>query len=205
IILPAWLIQIARRRAIRWLEKRKRRSAYEGPMPTHVAREDDYTGEAVETVDPSDTSYDPTSDEEPAELLGTHLHHFIGDHLRRQEVRAIIREHSEEGKTYTDIAAARGLTEAQIANRILRFKKKYATRVTRRRTLFAVFKVLGWLAFGAFVFAVTWWLLHRRSDDIRPDPSRAVPSSSPSSSSSAPVFLQALPPGPDPSEQPPKP
>ena len=206
IVLPAWLMTIAHRRAIKWLAKRKRRAAYEGPMPTQVAREDDYTGEAVETADPTEASYDPEADEEPAELLGEHLQRLIGEHVRDGEVLAMIREHSDDGKSYAEIAAARGLTPAQVANRILRFKKKYGARVKRRRQLMTVLWAIGAGVLAAAVIAFAWYLLHPGPDDIRPDPSRAQPSSSPSASASAPVFLQALPPPPEPTDnQPQKP
>jgi DNA-directed RNA polymerase specialized sigma24 family protein len=205
IVLPAWLMTIAERRALRWLEMRTRRKKYEGPMPTHVAREDDYTGEAVETEDPAETAYDPDADEEPAELLGDHLRRLVGDHVRDAEVLAMVHEHSEEGKTYAEIAAARGLTPAQVANRILRFKAKYGARVKRRRQLLAVLWAVGAGLLAATLIALAWYLLHRRPEDIGPDPSRSVPSAAPSASASAPLFLQALPPGPEPSTEPEKP
>jgi DNA-directed RNA polymerase specialized sigma24 family protein len=205
IVLPRWLAAIAERTAMRWLDKRKRRSKYEGPMPTHVAREDDYTGEAVDTEDAADTSddpdYDPDNDEEPAELLGDHLDRLIGEHARDREVIAIIREASESGKSYAEIAAARGLTPAQVANRILRFKAKYATRVKRRRTSLFFLKVFGWTAAAAVALVVAWYLFLRpRTADIGPDPAIFQPRITPSASASAPLFLQALPP--DPSSSP---
>jgi len=201
IVFPGWLAPIARRTAIRWLEKRKRRSAYEGPMPVQVAREDDYTGEAVETEDPTETAYDPETDEEPEKLLGDDLDRMIGEHARDQEIRAIIHEHSEEKRSYADIAAARGMTEAQLAGRIKRFKKKYTARVQRRRAFLFFLKALGVTVAAAIVVAVAWYLLHRTGpDDIRPDPSRFEPPATPSAS--APVFLQALPPPPEPSVEP---
>jgi DNA-directed RNA polymerase specialized sigma24 family protein len=204
-VLPAWLMTIAERTAIRWLEKHNRRKKYEGPMPTHVAREDDYTGEAIETDDPADTSYDPEADPEPTELLGDHLRRLVGEHVRDGEVLDMVHEHSEDGKTYAEIADARGLTPAQVANRILRFKAKYGARVKRRRQLLAVLWAAGAGLLAAALIALAWYLLHRGPDDIGPDPSRSVPSAAPSASASTPLFLQALPPGPEPSAPPEKP
>ncbi|HEY5318008.1 MAG TPA: sigma-70 family RNA polymerase sigma factor, partial [Solirubrobacteraceae bacterium] len=211
-VLPGWFAQIARRRAIDWLRKTKRRKKYEGPMPVHVAREDDYTGQAIDTGDAAaispSFSYDPSADADPAKLLGDELDHFIGDHARDREVREMIREHSDDGKTYAEIAAARGLTPAQVANRILRFKVKYSARVQRRRQILfglALLKAAGWAAAILLSAFLAWYLLRRGPDDIRPDPSRSVPSATPSASASAPVFLQALPPPPEPSFAPDKP
>jgi RNA polymerase sigma factor (sigma-70 family) len=198
IVLPAWLMTIAERTAIRWLEKSKRRKKYEGRMPTHVAREDDYTGEAVETDDPTDRAYDPDEDQEPEELLGDILDRFIGDNARDRQIRDVIHEHSEKKKSYAQIAASLGLTEDQLAGRIKRFKAKYTTRVRRRRQLVFFLKAFGVAVFAGVAIALAWYLLHRVRDDIRPDPSPSVPSLTPSASASAPVFLQALPPPPEP-------
>jgi DNA-directed RNA polymerase specialized sigma24 family protein len=198
IVLPGWLAPIAVRTAIRWLEKRKRRSKYEGPMPTRDAREDDYTGEPIDDEDAADAAHEPDDDTEPAELLGTHLDRLIGDHARDQEVRAFIKESSEGGKTYAEIAAARGLTEAQVVNRIKRFKKKYAARVKRRRQLMVVLWALGAGLVAAIAIALAWWLLHRVPDDIGPDPSPPAPSAS----APGPEFLNSQPPAPAPDRKP---
>jgi DNA-directed RNA polymerase specialized sigma24 family protein len=201
--LPGWLATIARRRAADWLRKRKRREKHEGAMPARAAGEDAYTGEAIHDGDDGDPSYDPTTVETPVELLGEELDRLIGSHVRDAEVRAMVRE-SDDGKTYAQIAAARGLTERQVANRILRFKVKYTARVKRER-LWTLLVKLAWgagaLAVAAAVVAIVLYFRRPRTEDIGPDPSRAVPSA-PSASASAPVFLQALPPVPEPSAPP---
>jgi DNA-directed RNA polymerase specialized sigma24 family protein len=203
IVLPGWLAAIARRTAMRWLTKRKRRAKYEGPMPSRVAREDDYTGKAADADDAPEPFYDPAADEEPAKLLGEELDRRIGDNVRDKEVREMIREASEEEKTYAQIAAERGLTPAQVANRILRFKVKYAARVKRDRQ-WAFFVKLAWGTAGAGALAAIFlalYLLRHRTEGIGRDPS--LPERpSPSASASTPVFLQALPPPPEPSTAP---
>jgi DNA-directed RNA polymerase specialized sigma24 family protein len=199
-VLPAWLDAIARRVAIRWLEKRARRAKYEGAMPQQVAREDDYTGETLDDADDQgdfDPTYDPDADGEPGELLGPYLDRLIGDHGRDRETRAMLREHAEEQKSFAAIATARGLSPAQVANRVLRFKKKYGRAVKRRRTLMLMLRMAGGLVLAGALALLVWWLLHR-TRDILPDPERSEPRSTPSASASAPYFLQALPPGPDP-------
>jgi RNA polymerase sigma factor (sigma-70 family) len=200
--LPGWLAMVTRRRAIDWLRKRTRREKYEGRMPVHVEREDDYTGEAIDDGDVADTSYDPTSDETPVEILGEELDRFIGDNARDRDVRDIVREH-DDGKTYAEIAAARGITPAQVHNRILRFKTKYAARVKRERQWAFWIKLAWWsggIAVAAAVGLLLYLFLRPRADDIGPDPSRFEPA--PSASASAPVFPQALPPPPEPSALP---
>jgi hypothetical protein len=61
--------------------------------------------------------------------------------------------------------------------------------------------VLGGLALLAVAVAAYVFWPRPHPDDIGPDPSRAVPTA-PSASASAPVFLQALPPVPEPSAPP---
>jgi hypothetical protein len=192
-VLPAWLARIARRVGAKWLDKRKRRSKYEGDMPVRVAREDDYTGEARDDDGGRGEVLELQGDD-PGKMLGPYLDKLIGSHEGDREVREILREHAERKKPYKAIAAERGLTETQLANRIHRFKAKYAPRVKRRRTQMFVLKAF--LAFAAGVAAVilAWWLLSRRPD-IRPDPS--PPRLAPSASASAPPpepFMPAKPP-----------
>jgi DNA-directed RNA polymerase specialized sigma24 family protein len=200
-VLPGWLAEIARRVAIRWLEKRGRRAKHEGPMPQHVAQEDAYTGAVADDEGDSDPAYRLEADDEPGDLLGAHLDRLIGTHLHDQETRAILREHAEEARSYADIAAARGLTEAQVANRILRFKKKYAPRVKRRRDLLLVLKLFGGVALAAAALVALWWLLHP-APEIGPDPSVDEPSPAPSATASAEEFNAAGPTQPEPRRKP---
>ena len=201
IVLPAWFASVCRYEVADFVRKRKRRKKYEGKMPTRVAREDAYTGAPVEDDDPVDPSYDPEADEEPDNLLGSHLDCLVAGHARDAETRSFIREHAEEKRPYKEIAARRGLTEAQIANRIYRFTRKYERDVKKGRRETMLFWIFGGLAVVAAAL-VAWWLLRHHAEDIRPDPSRFQPRPSPSASASTPVFLQALPPGPAPSDVP---
>ncbi|HEY3817106.1 MAG TPA: hypothetical protein VGL81_08045 [Polyangiaceae bacterium] len=204
VVLPGWLAAIAWRTAVRWLEKEARRAPYIGEMPIHVAREDDYTGEAIDEEGVGHPSYDPTRDDEPAGLLGAHLRSLIGDNVRDLQVLAMILEHVEDDRPYPEIAKSRNLTEDQVAGRIKRFKVKYGKPVHRRREWMVILK---WLVIGAVGIAAGFlllrWLRHP-TDDIRPDPSLLEPRPSPSASASTPVFLQALPPPTEPSANPEK-
>ncbi|HEY8089092.1 MAG TPA: sigma factor [Polyangiaceae bacterium] len=179
--LPAWLTTIARRRAIRWLEKRKRRSKFEGPMPERLAREDAYTGEAVDAdLEPGELAYDPDADVGLSRLLGSSLDHYIGDDAFDRETRDIIRESATTRKTYKQIALERDTTEVAIKKRISRFKRKYAERVRRRDLMMLWLRIGGGVALA--VAAVIAYLLLRRPPEelIGPDPDmlRPVPSAS---------------------------
>ena len=178
-VLPAWLWTIARRRAIKWLEKRKRRAKYEGPMPTHAPREDAYTG-AVDPDDaePAEHAYDPQADDELGELLGSALDRFIGgDNRRDRETRDMIRESAEDKKTYAQIAKERKTTEAAVAKRIQRFKEKYADRVKRRNRMMLWLKIGGGaLAFVVAAIIAYFVLRPPPPAPIGPDPSQVHPS-----------------------------
>ena len=74
--IPAWLAEIARRVAARWLAKRARRAKYEGPMPVTPSREDDYTGHALEQdAAPAEVEsvFDTEVAEEAEALIDSHL------------------------------------------------------------------------------------------------------------------------------------
>lgn len=147
-------------RAADWLRKRKRRRKYEGAMPTKAAREDAYTGEAVEDDDDGGADgYDPETDD-AQELLGDHLDRLVGDNAKDREVLEWFREHAR-GKAYKTIGAERGYTEDQIASRIRRFKTKYEKPVRRRRQQMLLF----WLGGGAAAVVVAafaiWWFFFR--------------------------------------------
>lgn len=195
--LVSWLGEIARRTAIRWLEKRARREKHEGPMPRRAAQEDAYTGEAIgeELVgaDALGASYDPEGDEEPLELIGSYLDRIV--EARDREVLEAIGEKAA-GRSYKDICDERGWTQAQLSNRLLRFKNKYGPRVRRRNRWMLALWLFAAVIFAAAI-AVLWWLLGR--DDIRSDPAhvpelRPVPSASASAAPEEP-FTPALPTG----------
>jgi DNA-directed RNA polymerase specialized sigma24 family protein len=169
--LVAWLTRIAERTAARWLQKRARRAKYEGPMPVHVAREDDYTGEVVDDGTGAEVGYDAEGDPEPLALLGPQLDRLVAGNAKEEELRAILREHAG-GKSYKQICAERGYTEAQIANRIHRMKIKYGSRIRRERMIIFWLKGLAWAAALAAAAGVLWWLLQRRAP-APPPPSPA--------------------------------
>lgn len=177
--LVAWLTTIARRRAAKWLAKRERRRKYEGAMPEHAAREDDYTGAAVD--DDSDGLADrrTTQEEEPDErtLLDPYLRELVGDDPKELELLDIIAEHAK-GKTYKAIGEARGYTAAQIYTRIQRLQAKYGARVRRRRQRMFFFKLAAGAAVLAGVAALLWYLVLRDQLTPRPPPPQPAPSAS---------------------------
>ena len=197
--LVSWLYRIARRRAVDWLRRRARRKKYEGAMPSDVAREDDYTGEALEDdggnaedAGGDGAALDADAIEEAEEMLGPHLERLVGDNAKERELLDMLRERAN-GKMLKTIAAERGYTEAQINNRIQRFKKKYEEPVRRRRQRLFLFKLFGVAAAIAVAAVLAWWWLHR-DDAIRRDPSRAPPAPSASASAAPPEpFMPANP------------
>jgi len=170
-VLPAWLAVIARRVAARWLEKRKRRAKHEGAMPIARAREDDYTGHAVEDhVEPVRGFFDDGAAEEAEDLVEPYLESILAPHDR--PIYDVLCERAAGKKTYADLAAERGMSVDQLYRKIRRFKTKYAPRVRRRRTMMLLLK-LGGVAVGLAVAAVLLYLfLHRppSKDDALPDP-----------------------------------
>ena len=207
--LVSWLYRIARRRAVDWLRRRARRKKYEGAMPSDVAREDAYTGETVdddgrnaEGAGEDGAALDADAIEEAEEMLGPHLERLVGDNAKERELLDMLRERAN-GKMLKTIAAERGYTEAQINNRIQRFKTKYEEPVRRRRQRLFLFKLFATAAVLGVAALIAWWLLHR-GRDIRPDPSRVPPAPS-ASASAAPdePFMPALPTDEPPPEGPP--
>jgi DNA-directed RNA polymerase specialized sigma24 family protein len=139
-VIPAWLAEIARRVAARYLEKKKRRAKYEGPMPVRKARED---------------------------------------------------EQARTKKSYASLAAERNESEDQLWRKIRRFKVKYRPRVRRRRSVMLWFKraaigtgtAIGLAALGVLLYL----LLHRRAEDVLPDPA-SLPLPSATASVQAPLI-----------------
>ena len=194
--LVSWLHRIARRRAADWLRKRARRKKYEGEMPSHVAREDDYTGETLAEDGDGDRASGEgaveLSDDDADDLLGPHLERLVGDNAKERELLDMLRERAN-GKPLKTIAAERGYTEDQLTSRIQRFKKKYEEPVRRRRQRLFLFKLFGVAAAIAVAAVLAWWWLHR-GDAIRRDPSRAPPAPSASASAAPPEpFMPANP------------
>jgi DNA-directed RNA polymerase specialized sigma24 family protein len=186
--LVGWLTSIARRRAIRWLEKRKRRQKYEGAMPTKGTREDAYTGAAIEDDDDGDAKgYDPEKDGEPEDLLGDHLDRLVGDNTKDLETLGWIREHAG-GKAYKAIGAERGLTEDQIASRIRRFKLKYEKPIKRRRQRMLLLWLGGGAAAVVAAAVILWWLFFREAHSyLKPLPAPSANATATSASEGLPV------------------
>jgi DNA-directed RNA polymerase specialized sigma24 family protein len=203
--LPAWLTTIARRRAIGWLEKRKRRSKFEGPMPERRSTEDAYTGEVVDAdLEPGELAYDPDADTGLSRLLGSSLDHYIGDDAFDRETRDIIRESATTRKTYKQIALERNTTEVAIKKRISRFKRKYAERVRRRDMLMLWLKIGGGAVVLAVAAVIAYLLLRRPPEElIGPDPDMLRPA--PSASVTGPDIARPTQPSASASTPPPEP
>jgi DNA-directed RNA polymerase specialized sigma24 family protein len=184
VVLPSWLAEIARRVAARWLEKRARRAKYEGPMPVHKARTDDYTGHRIEThAIPVGSLFAEDVAEEAEDLLDPYLESIVAPHDR--PILEALREHATTKKTYAALATEREMSVDQLDRRIRRFKAKYAPRVHRRRDvmryLWIVARVAGVLVAAAVLVYVLLYVLffHHTppKDDALPDPAtRPLPS-----------------------------
>ena len=193
VVIPAWLAEIARRVAARWLEKKKRRAKYEGEMPVHKAREDDYTGRKVEHPPaPMGNYFDPDGpeDEDEEAPIDPYLDTIVAPHDR--PILDLLREQARTKKTYAMLAADRGESGDQLRRKIRRFKVKYAPRVRQRRSLMLWLKraaigtgtAIGLAALGVLLYL----LLHRRAtEDMLPDPA-SLPLPSATASAEAPLI-----------------
>jgi DNA-directed RNA polymerase specialized sigma24 family protein len=190
VVIPAWLAEIARRVAARYLEKKKRRAKYEGPMPVRRAREDDYTGHKVEHHAVAMGNYfDPDGPEDEEEMLDPFMDGIVLPHDRA--ILEVLREQGRTKKTYAALAAERGESEDQLWRKIHRFKVKYRPRVRRRRSVMLWIKraaigtgtTIGLAALGVLLYL----LLHRRAEDMLPDPA-SLPLPSATASVQAPLI-----------------
>jgi hypothetical protein len=189
-VIPWWLAQIARRVAARWLEKKNRRAKYEGPMPVRKAREDDYTGHEVEHhAAPMGNYFDPDGPEDEEEMLDPFMDKIVAPHDRA--ILEVLREQARTKKTYAALAAERNESEDQLWRKIRRFKVKYRPRVRRRRAVMLWLRKAGVrTAVGIAVAGALWLLyvlLHRRAEDVLPDPA-SLPLPSATSSVQAPLI-----------------
>jgi len=192
-VIPAWLAEIARRVAARYLEKKKRRAKYEGPMPVRKAREDDYTGHKVEQPPVAMGNYfDPDGPEDEAEQapIDPYMDTIVAPHDR--PILDLLREQARTKKTYAMLAADRGESGDQLRRKIRRFKVKYMPRVRRRRSLMLWLKkaalrtAVGIVVGGALV--LLYLLFHRaRNTDVLPDPA-SLPLPSATASVQAPLI-----------------
>jgi len=106
-------------------------------------------------------------------------------------------------KGYAEIAAASGMTENQLNNRVHRLKTKYLPlrekfEKDRRDRMLLWWRrsktAAKWTAVAAVIGLVAWLLLHRRRhDEIGPEP-QFVPGSATASAAPPPPLNQALPP-----------
>ena len=179
-VIPAWLATIARRVAGKWLEKRKRRAKYEGPMPSRKKREDDYTGHRVEThPEPVGNFFDADGPEDPnVVLIDPFMDTIVAPHDRA--ILELLRKQAQTGMTYAQLAAERGESEPQLRRKIKRFKVKYTPRVKRRNAMVFWFKRGALTAVGLFAVGLVLYFVFLRpapKGDVLPDPAtRPLPS-----------------------------
>ncbi len=221
-LLPSWLATITRRVVADFLERRARRAKYEGDMPDELEGEpgapDGAAGvEASEDDEPPalpEASYDPRAADDDegqvdAWLARQWLEKQVAGDPRDEETLAILLEHAQGGKTYQDIARARGMSLTALSTRIFEFKGRYIPRYKRWRNRAVLLLVLGGVAIVAEIVLLLWLWLAPRDAGIRPDLYRPPPIA-PSATVVAPTpFDQALPtrtaPAPDKPEPPAKP
>ncbi len=139
----------------------------------------------------------------PPWMLSRWLREQVAKNPEEKRTFDLIVRKARSKKGYADIAAAAGMTENQLNNRVHRLKTKYLPMRQKfekdrrdrlllwwRRTTTAA----KWGVFLAAVGALLWWLLHREPhDEIGPEP-QFVPGSATASAAPPPPFNQALPP-----------
>jgi|CZKU01.1.fsa_nt_gi RNA polymerase sigma factor (sigma-70 family) len=166
--LPGWMATIARRTVADYLEKRTRRSQYEGEMPRVF--DDAKLDESGPPRSPSDRPepavsapvFDPreASDEDDA-MQGARLFRWLEKQVeanpRDRETLQMILEHGRTDKTYDQIATEHGITLVALSSRIHEFKKKYTPRYRRERER----AVLLLFLFGVALVALVLYLLSR--------------------------------------------
>jgi len=188
-VLPGWLAEIARRTAIRWLEKRKRRAKYEGALPTDAAAEDAYTGDAVETDGAEPRAFfDPGEVGEAEDLVEPYLDRIVEE--RDRPILAIFKAHAADKVPYAELAAGQNMTADALDARMRRFKTKYGPRVRRRRQRMFFFRWAGAVVAIGVAIAVVLYALRHRAPGVSavPDPeSRPLPSATATASAEAPL------------------
>jgi DNA-directed RNA polymerase specialized sigma24 family protein len=192
-VLPGWLAQIARRAAIRWLEKRNRRAKYEGDMPADAAAEDAYTGDAVETPDAGPRPFfEPSDAEETEGLIGPYLDRIVDE--RDRPILEILNAHAADEKPYAALAKERGMTEDALDAKMRRFRVKYGPRVRKRNRMLLLFRWGGALVgLGVAVAVVLYLLLHRSPDaPALPDPETRPLAPSATASAEAPPIANEM-------------
>jgi DNA-directed RNA polymerase specialized sigma24 family protein len=216
-----WILTIARRVIADFLTKRRRREKYEGPMPSRPERDDAggasesdglagrpasaedaaSAGDGVPAADAwaAGSVFEPVAAEPQDDLYPWMVRQWIerevASNPRDRETFAMILEHVQGSRPYSQIAAERGLEPRALHDRVFEFKSRYRPRYERwRRNLEIVLFLLGGVAV-AVVVAIVVWLLSQ-PPQIRPDiaPPRPRPVAPvPSTSASDEPFEPALP------------
>jgi len=140
----------------------------------------------------------------PPWMISRWLKEQVAKNPEEKRTYELIVRKARSKKGYAEIAAAAGMTENQLNNRVHRLKTKYLPLRQKfekdRRDRMLLWWRRGktaakWAVVAAFVGAVLWWfLLHRKQrDDIGPEP-QFVPGSATASAAPPPPLNQALPP-----------
>jgi len=139
----------------------------------------------------------------PPWMISRWLKEQVGKNPEERRTYELIVRKARSKKGYAEIAAAAGMTENQLNNRVHRLKTKYLPlrqkfEKDRRDRMLLWWRrsktAAKWAVVAALVGAVLWLLLHRRQhEDIRPEP-QFVPGSASASAAPPPPLDQALPP-----------
>jgi len=139
----------------------------------------------------------------PPWMISRWLEEQVGKNPEEKRTYELIVRKARSKKGYAEIAAAAGMTENQLNNRVHRLKTKYLPlrqkfEKDRRDRMLLWWRrsktAAKWAVVAALVGAVLWLLLHRRQhEDIRPEP-QFVPGSASASAAPPPPLDQALPP-----------
>ena len=139
----------------------------------------------------------------PPWMISRWLKEQVGKNPEEKRTYELIVRKARSKKGYAEIAAAAGMTENQLNNRVHRLKTKYLPlrqkfEKDRRDRMLLWWRrsktAAKWAVVAAVVGAVLWFLLHRkRHEDIGPEPAFA-PGSATASAAPPPPFNQALPP-----------
>jgi DNA-directed RNA polymerase specialized sigma24 family protein len=205
--LPGWVATITRRVVADFLAQRARRARYDGDLPDEPEDEpgapDGAAGvEASADDEPlgfPEPSYDPRAAEDEegrvdAWLVRQWLEKQVAADPRDRETFAILLEHAQGGRTYRDIARARGTTLTALSSRIFEFKGRYLPRYRRWRSRAVLLLLLGGAAIVVEIVILLWLLRAPRGPLIGPDPYRPVPVAPSATVVAPPPFDQALPP-----------
>jgi DNA-directed RNA polymerase specialized sigma24 family protein len=108
-------------------------------------------------------------------LISAWLAEAVQQNARDEETLELLVYQARTGKKYHEVAADHAITSQALKSRVHEFKKKYEPRWRRRQAMYVLIALLG-AALVAIAAALVWLLVRPAPADIRPDPSRAVPS-----------------------------